>query len=362
MSATQLHRKSTTGKGGGGNSGKKASGAGAASTDQRINEVAGFGNSWLATALVGEAAKSTGAKEPWMLGLQEDPEKYVFAEDGDDVDTTKGTRPTQKDALPGLRPKHEGSQYEDFQSGKAFVQGQGDSHAVDPNDVAQGALGDCYLIAGMAAVARADPEAIRKLIKDNGDGTFDVTLYIRTSRYGRPRPVTKTVDSRLAVKSTGRPLYANTGDKEGGEVEIWTALIEKTLAQHKGSYDLISGGNINSDGFVFGGATELLTGGYENYQQVDGIDNDDILLTIAVALEDKKPVVASTRNIEGEEALTREANAKNVYWNHAYAPESVDLDRGTITLQNPWGSSHVTDLKVEDFRRYYKAIRVGAGR
>jgi hypothetical protein len=293
----------------------------------------------------------------WLPG--EDPGKYQFAEDGDDVGGT-GTaqRKTQDAKLPELREKHAGTQYMDYTQGQAFVKGAGDQGAVDPNDVKQGALGNCYLMAGMAAVARANPSAIEKLIKDKGDGTFDVTLYLRKSAYGRPTPVTVNIDGRLASKYAGSPIYAGIGDAEGGKQEMWAPLIEKALAQQKGSYDKISGGNIAKDGFNFGGATELLTGKIENYYNMDRLDEDDALLTVAAALESKKPVTADTRNIEGDEALTKEATSKNVYWNHAYAPVSVDLEGRTINLQNPWGSSHVDKLPVALFVKYYRSIRV----
>lgn len=359
MSASQLYRKLTGSKKGGGAQPGKSTGA--ASTGP-LEQHPDFANSFLAGALGQQAANELGGSvEPWMVGLGEDPDKFIFAEDGDDVDQGGGDRVHQKEDLPALREKHEGKEYEDFTSGTAFVKGSDDDLDIDPNDVKQGALGDCYLIAGMAAVARAQPDAIRDAIKDNGDGTFDVTLYLRSSRYSRPRAVTKTVDARLAVKSAGRPLYAGTGDKEDGETELWAALIEKTVAQHKESYELISGGNINGDGFVFAGVSEMFTGERENYMRVDSMDNDEVLLYMAFALEDGKAIVASSRNLKDDEELTREANKANVYWNHAYAPESVDLDAGTVTLQNPWGSHHVTDLKVEDFRRFYKALRIGSG-
>ena len=295
----------------------------------------------------------------WLPG--EDPGKYQFAEDGDDLGSGTGQRKQQDLALPGLREKHAGTEYLDYTDGAAFVQGAGDAHAVDANDVKQGALGDCYLIAGMAAVARANPAAIQKLIKDNGDGTYDVTLYIRKSRYARPTPVVTRVDGRLASKSPGSPIYAGIGDKAEGKAELWTALIEKTVAQQKGSYDLISGGNIAKDGFNFAGATELLTGKIENYYGTDNLDEDDALLTIAVALEGKQPVSADTRNLEADADLTKQATARNVYWNHAYAPVSVDLDARTINLQNPWGSSHVDKLPVELFLKYYRSIRINGG-
>jgi len=343
----QLHRQASQGrsKQTGGNSGNNA-------------PAQSLGNSELAEVLLEQAAREEGVDDNQLL-FGTHPDQFWFAEDGDDDSTTTTTRRTQEEELPGLRPKHEGKEYEDFENGTAFVKGANDDHAVAANDVKQGALGDCYLIAGMAAVARADPKLIEKLIKDNGDGTYDVSLYIRPHRRGYPRRVTKTVDSRLAVKYSGKPLYAGAGDKEDGKVELWSALIEKTVAQHKDSYDSISGSKIGKDGFTYSGTNELLTGKIENYFSTDNMDSDEALLWIDLALEEGNPVTTSTRNLKEDEDLTREANAKNVYWNHAYAPMSVDLDAETVDLQNPWGSSHVESLSGEDFIKYYRNIRIG---
>ena len=342
------HRKGTPGKGT----------AQAASSGGRGCEAA-LGNAELAALLLEEAARVEGVSDE-QLWMPTHPDEFKFAEDDTTDDTATTTRRQQVLDLPALRPKHEGKEYEDFENGVAFARGEGDAHVVDPHDVDQGSLGDCYLIAGMAAVARADPGLIEDLIQDNGDGTFDVDLYLRPERYSRPIRTTTTVDSRLAVKYSGKPLYAGLGDQVDGKDEMWPALIEKALAQQKGSYDLISGGNINKHGFNYGGTSELLTGHRGSYLRTDGMDEDDALLYIGAALEDGVPVVASSRNLKDDPELTREANAQNVYWNHAYAPESVDLDAGTVDLQNPWGSSHVDDLAGADFLRFFKAIRLGA--
>lgn len=348
---------------------KSGNGGGRPSAPARLEQDPAFANSDIAAALIEEAARQEGVDTSSLdlfgrgavAGVQEDPDKFWFAEDGDDDGGGGKTRRTQDLDLPALRPKHEDKEYEDFEKGTPFVKGEGDEHAVDANDVKQGALGDCYLIAGMASVARANPKAIQDLIKDNNDGTFDVTLYLRSSQYGRPRKVTTTVDAQLAVKSAGRPLYAGIGDSADGEEELWTALIEKTVAQQKDSYDLISGGNINGDGFVFAGTTELLTGKRETYMRTDSMDEEEALLYIDMALEEKLPVTCDTYNLKDDTEATTAANKKNVYWNHAYAPESVDLDGYTFDLQNPWGSSHVNDLTAKDFLRFYRSIRIGGG-
>lgn len=44
------------------------------------------------------------------------------------------------------------------------------------NDIRQNAMGDCYLAAPLMALAETHPELIQNAIKDNGDGTFTVTL------------------------------------------------------------------------------------------------------------------------------------------------------------------------------------------
>jgi hypothetical protein len=265
-------------------------------------------------------------------------------------------RREQTEGLPALLPKHASSEWQDFANGRAFVQGSDDEHVVNPNDVAQGALGDCYFLAGMAAVARANPDAIERLVHDNQDGTFDVTLHVRQGV--RVVPVTKTVDARLPVKTTDSPLYAKTGDRSDGGTEMWPALLEKALAMHKDSYDQISGGNI-AEGFPFYGATELLTGKQERYQPTESFDEDSLLLEIAVALEAGQPVTVDSRNMTGDEAMIREATAQNVYGNHAYAPVSVDLDQRTVQLQNPWGSSHVEELPIEKLKEWYRGVRIG---
>jgi hypothetical protein len=306
----------------------------------------------LLTELIAEALAQTGlAPDSPLLALSE--QHWSGPQEG------QVPRAHQRKPLPGLRSTHdpETTAIEDFEHGVAFLQGAGDAHAVDPNDVKQGSLGNCFFIAAMIAVARANPQAIQDLIRSNADGTFTVTLFIRPTAADRPKAVRIRVDAQLPVRRAGVPLYAGVGDANDESVELWPALIEKALAQLKGSYDAISGGNIGQD-FVFRGATELLTGKPEGRHPVAGLTEDEALMLISRALEQGKPVVAGTRQLD-DEAENRAATAVNVYGNHAYAPVSVDLARRTISLTNPWGSSHVTNLPIADFMKYYANIRVG---
>ncbi|HEY9868005.1 MAG TPA: hypothetical protein V6D08_02255, partial [Candidatus Obscuribacterales bacterium] len=50
------------------------------------------------------------------------------------------------------------------------------SDAIKPEAVAQGQIGDCWLMGSIAAVADTMPHLIEKMIKENPDGTFTVTF------------------------------------------------------------------------------------------------------------------------------------------------------------------------------------------
>jgi len=267
-------------------------------------------------------------------------------------------RRVQDDPLPELRETHKGKNYEDFPKAKAFLtDGQGKS-MVDPETAKQGALGDCYFIAGCAAVARANPDDITKIVKDNADGTFDVTLHLRDAPYSDPIPVTRTIDAQLPTNGPGSPLYAKVGQSTKEGDEVWMALLEKRLAQEKGSYDLISGGKVN-EGMNFRGVNELLTGKSE-FSVPTSRDADELLQAMDDALKNKKPITADTVNMEDLPDLRSEAMVHNVFGNHAYAIREVNLQTRTVNLQNPWGKKHVADLSIDDFKRFYRNIRVGS--
>ncbi|MFN7145640.1 MAG: C2 family cysteine protease, partial [Myxococcota bacterium] len=277
--------------------------------------------------------------------------------------TTTGPTPRKVAPNPGLRKEHEGTGVEYTEmKGEVFVKGEGDATDIDPNDVKQGSLGDCYLLGGMAAVSRANPEHIRKLIKDNGDGTYDVTLYIKDSAWsskGTAKVV--TVDGKFPSSDKGLSAkYAKAGDKGAKGPELWCMLLEKAWAVHKGTYTGIEGGKVNDDG-KFAGAIALLTNLKEGYYTPASIGDKQLAQMIADALSKKMPVACDSKNLDKEPPdLKAAADAVGVVGNHAYAPKSVDLQAMTVELQNPWGSSHVSGLKIADFKRFYRGLRIGS--
>jgi hypothetical protein len=123
------------------------------------------------------------------------------------------------------------------------------SHAVDPasplvwpppspTSAQQGTLGDCWLVASLAAVAATDPLFMLDLVTDNFDGTFTVHL-VSSERYpgsGQPGdPADVTVDTQLLRSPTG-PLGVSTAQG------TWAAVVERAFAEHAGGYPEIEGG------------------------------------------------------------------------------------------------------------------------
>ncbi len=150
----------------------------------------------------------------------------------------------------------------DYFPGEPFVGGAGDQYEIDPNDVRQGALGNCYFAAAMMAVAKANPSLIRKLIKSNGDGTYTITLY--TEKGTEDFLVTPYFPAYRYSADVNLPAYAGYGDIQPNLAEIWPMLLEKAYAMHletygesekgAGGYDLVGkGGNV-------GKAIKTLTG------------------------------------------------------------------------------------------------------
>lgn len=265
--------------------------------------------------------------------------------------STAGDTSTAKE--PSI-PKDHSYGYETFK-GPAYAKGAGDADEVDANDVDQGALGDCYLHAAFAAIARANPAAIKKLIKDNGDGTYDVTLHIDVDGDYKPWAVdhVERVTASFPVSSPGAPAYAGNS-KSADNGELWVMLLEKAYAQAKGGYDKIVSGNAGD------AMDELGWGGHSSFKP-SSLSDADVASRIDAALTNHKPITAGTPDFaKGDKQVAEDADKAGVHGDHAYAIEKVDTKALTVDVQNPWGpNTGARGLSIKDFKRFYTHVEIG---
>eukprot|EP00929_Paragymnodinium_shiwhaense_P059396 TRINITY_DN2974_c0_g1_i7.p1 TRINITY_DN2974_c0_g1~~TRINITY_DN2974_c0_g1_i7.p1 ORF type:complete len:463 (+),score=81.10 TRINITY_DN2974_c0_g1_i7:74-1462(+) len=224
---------------------------------------------------------------------------------------------------------------------------------IDPNDLHQGSLGDCWLISAMAAYAEF-PDAVMDLFVHKTlalDGHYCVSLY----SYKERRFVQIDIDDRLPTNKRGEPM--NVHMTESGE--IWPCLLEKAFAKYSGGYHNIDGGFSDFAFGAFTGCTDLATymrkddeGEWEalapkyttNSVQdaggmaITGTESDDSMLHL-LAEYDTKNYLMSCGSHAGSDT---EMNKSGIVQGHAYSLITVKLDiMGTgfnlLCLRNPWG-------------------------
>jgi hypothetical protein len=106
---------------------------------------------------------------------------------------------------------------------------------IEPSDLCQGAVGDCWLVAAFACASEF-PDTIRHMFltkEYNPRGLYKIRIFDPQLE----KWVIVVVDDRIPCKKgTKQPLFM----KPNG-AELWAILLEKAYAKHCGSYADISG-------------------------------------------------------------------------------------------------------------------------
>jgi hypothetical protein len=215
-------------------------------------------------ARVGVEQSGFGALSPAGLAHLKAPALGANARAPEPDATTPG--PEAFDRNPGVR----------LYNARLFIQGAGDVNAIDANDVGQGQLGDCYLLASLCAMART-PEGrarLKSIVEEKRDDRGRVTSYavaLKQRDDAASRKAGKDVyrdvrvevppdfqTTRLSAKGDARHTdlvksdapdaavvagAARAGDSGAdGSVEVWVAVIEKAYANMKGGFSAIGHG------------------------------------------------------------------------------------------------------------------------
>lgn len=194
------------------------------------------------------------------------------------------------------------------------------------DDVTQGQLGDCYVLAGAAAIAHDSPNVLQDNMVDFNDGTFGVRM---GSKYYR-------VDSDLPVasKTSTTPDYA----KLGAGNSMWVAVLEKVFAHYRtgaNSYASIAGGNGVEINRAFGATSSGLKD-LSSYSSATAMAND-------IASKVKGDQAVSISFYGDDKGKKKPVGGIPIYTGHAYTVSSVEKNAAgaivSITLRNPHGNN-----------------------
>ena len=200
------------------------------------------------------------------------------------------------------------------------------TNGISVDDINQGALGDCWLLSAISALAevphRIDDVFVNDEISDKG--IYAMNMYT----LGVPHTV--IVDDYLPLND-GEVVLGGYG-KDGS---IWGSILEKGYAKRYGNYEHLDGGWMPAAVSVLNGSpwSEYLHGEtdknaiWEILQTADDVDN---IITTGTANSDA------------------DSGPMNIVPGHAYTVLStvvLSTSRGDVKLvkiRNPWGSEEYT--------------------
>jgi calpain-15 len=108
---------------------------------------------------------------------------------------------------------------------------------VEVTDIAQGGLGDCWLMSALCCMAERPGQLYKIFVQNAYSDRGKYSIRIFDGRAGKW--VTVTIDDLLPVeKATGQLLYAQPKGRE-----LWVLLLEKAFAKFCGSYADLDGGH-----------------------------------------------------------------------------------------------------------------------
>lgn len=228
---------------------------------------------------------------------------------------------------------------------------------IEPADIAQGELGDCYFLGALSSLAE-HPERVRSLFvttEVNPAGRY----VLRFHKNGKPLEV--VVDDQfpcLPDAKGGGPAFSRAKGNE-----LWVMLLEKAWAKVHGSYARIESGNA-------GDALEDLTGAPNRTIKLgsagealgsDGLDEEATWRDLRAAEEAGFLTNASMPDVQDAD-LAKEVGLIEA---HAYAVLDVREhgDLRLIKMRNPWGRGEWTgawsdksDLWTDELRRVFNHV------
>jgi len=241
---------------------------------------------------------------------------------------------------------------------------------IDPRDVKQGAVGNCWLMAAFADIAE-HPAVLQELFIDkeiNETGKYRIKIYDMKERAWTTVTIDEFVPCVKNASGQPQPLFS----KPVGE-ELWVLLLEKAFAKFCGSYGKLSGGDatwayvgltgeekqikfskldtgnwrremFDRDACVRKGNATNPSGMWWSWKNNDTFDADAFWLVLKKHWEDGHLMACSITlkgNPKGEEGQASQGLVTRHCYSVLRTAQVTLADGGTerlIELRNPWGN------------------------
>lgn len=193
----------------------------------------------------------------------------------------------------------------------------------DPLSVRQGQLGDCYLLGVVVSVAQRNPQLIRDMIQDHGDGTFTVTF----KKYDHARG--GYVDEAVKVDNTMYTgIYGGLALGRCSTGETWLPILEKAYAAWRGSFD---GARSGFPYEVF----EAVLGEQGRHHLLEDAAADAVWAQLKRA-DARKDAMTTWTRVEDEQCPFTNTG---LFPDHLYTVLETVEEGGErfVKLRNPWG-------------------------
>eukprot|EP01038_Epipyxis_sp_PR26KG_P006609 gene6609-9076_t len=214
------------------------------------------------------------------------------------------------------------------------------SGAIEPNDIRQGALGDCWFLCAISAIAEFPP-LVHDLFPPESSLVNEAGVYtVKFCKNGLWRTV--RVDDFFPCYPGAGPIYSKSHGNE-----LWVLLMEKAFAKLCGSYEAIKAG------YAYEAMMDLTGAPYKSFRFEDAdvqqkiqsgslwqylvdYDKQNFVMSASTPGED---VYTETGKRPGKEVTT------GLVGGHAYTLIKVHTTKyknKLVKLRNPWGQMEWT--------------------
>ncbi|ANI90076.1 hypothetical protein A9P82_12750 [Arachidicoccus ginsenosidimutans] len=193
-------------------------------------------------------------------------------------------------------------------------------------------IGDCDGLAALGCMAYASPDFVKSLIKDNGDGTYTVSMYDPQAK-----PIKVTVSSQFLADGSGQ-LKA-CGAQGNNTTATWATVLEKAIMKYNVIYKFVDNGtDIGGIGSEY--ATPLFTGTGNSFAFSAGaISPTNLRRAVMWALANGKFVTGGFNRAN----MGVGADSAASITGHAYTLVVSTDSSALFSMRNPWGFNPTTN-------------------